>query len=316
MNPERGVIAIFGPTGSGKTDIAVHVARALRTAVVNCDPAQCYDVLPTLTNKPGAEHDEIAEHRLIGCWPPSHESTVGEFARQAHHEIDQLIADKGTAVACGGSGLYLRAALSELDLAAGPADPEIRRRIEHRYDSRGGTAVHAHLATVDPEAAAAIHPNDRKRVVRALEANELGSSVTRGGSLWNAPYRWPTTVVVLDVPRETVRARIDARTQRMFDDGVLDEVAALIGAAGEFVDRLSSTAQVLHGLSDCRDVLAGHMSQDEGREKMAARTRQYARRQDTWGRRWAGAWRVQLDGSTEPQHTATLIADEWGTHAL
>lgn len=322
------VLAIFGPTGSGKTEVAVHAARLLGTEVVNCDPAQCYEGLPILTNKPTAGHDAIAPHRLVGTWPLDREASVVEFAHEAHRAIDDLCTSTGFAIACGGSGLYLRAALCDLGWGSDPAaaggggagpDAALRERIGREYDERGALAAHARLAALDPDASASIHPNDRKRVVRALEVALGGGSVAPGGSsLWNAPYRHGTTVVGLAVERAAAHAAIEARTAAMFERGVLEEVAVLVGERAERAeDVLSSTSSMLHGLADCVGALRGDHDVARARQLMATRTRQYVKRQDTWARGWPGLWRVPVElPSYDPAAVATLLVSEGDSHAV
>ena len=300
------VVAIFGPTGSGKTEVAVRVAAALGTEVVNCDPAQCYRGLPILTNQPGAEHDAIAPHRLVGAWGMDHEASFVEFAEHAHAAIDELVATTGHAVACGGSGLYLQAAITVLPAAQdGPAalsDPVLRAELEARWDAGDGAALYAELAQLDPPIAERTHPNDRPRVVRALEVARLGGSISPdGASHWDAPLRHDTRLVHLNVERAVIRERIDRRTARMFDEGLLDEVAALAGTDARRADEVfSTTARKLHGLEDCLGVLRADWSRETAIERMATRTRQYAKRQDTWARRWPGITFVEAtDGDVD-----------------
>jgi tRNA dimethylallyltransferase len=287
MTPQ--VVAIFGPTGSGKTEVAVRVAAALGTEVVNCDPAQCYRGLPILTNQPGPEHDAVAPHRMVGVWGMDHVASFVGFAEQAHAELDALVAERGVAVACGGSGLYLQAALTELP-AASASDTAVRTELEARWDAGEGEQLYAELERLDPPIAARTHPNDRPRVVRALEVAHLGGSISPdGASHWDAPRRHDTRLVHLQVERAVIRDRIDRRTGAMFAAGVLDEVAALAGAHGERADEVfSATARKLHGLEDCLGVLRGDITRERAIELMATRTRQYAKRQDTWARRWPG----------------------------
>lgn len=289
------VIAVYGPTGSGKTDVAVRVARALGTEVVNCDPAQCYRGLPILTNQPDPdEHDAIAPHRMIGVWSLRHEASFVGFAERAHAEIDDAIASHGVVVACGGSGLYLQAALTRLahsDLGGAPQhDPATRAELEEAYDQLGGGALLAELTALDPHVGARLHPNDRPRIVRALEVARRGESIApKGASHWDAAPRVPRALFGLTVDRAVVRTRIDRRTRSMFDAGVLEEVAGLAGARGERAsDVFSTTARKLHGLSDCLGALDGSWSRAQALEQMTVRTRQYAKRQDTWARRWPG----------------------------
>lgn len=304
-------IAIFGPTGSGKTEVAVRVAAALGTEVVNCDPAQCYRGMPILTNQPGPEHDAIAPHRLIDAWGLDHEASFVDFAERAHAELDELIATAGHAVACGGSGLYLQAALTDLPIAdAAPLhDATLRARLEQRWDDGDGAALYAELTTSDPAVAARTHPNDRPRVVRALEVALLGGSISPdGASHWDAPQRHATRLVHLQIDRATIHARINERTARMFDAGVLEEVAAIAGPDGALADVVfSSTARKLHGLQDCLGVLRGDWTRREAIDRMATRTRQYAKRQDTWARRWPGMTFVEATDGDIDRIAAAVI---------
>jgi tRNA dimethylallyltransferase len=302
------VVAIFGPTGSGKTDVAVRVAAELGCSVINCDPAQIYKGLPILTNQPGPEHDAIAPHRLIGTWPLDHEATVAEYAHDVHAPIDEELEQHGWAVLCSGSGLYMRAALCELEWATEGPDEHIRAELHERYEREGAETLHRELQEVDAAAAANIHPNDRKRIVRALEAAQAGTSVAPdGSSMWDAHYRHPSIVFGLQIDRALVRSRIDARTEAMFEGGLLEEVASVVGERAERFGELSVTAHKLHGLSDCVEVLQGNWSRETAIDRMATRTRQYAKRQDTWARRWPGLQPVPISGT--PEATARVLLD-------
>jgi tRNA dimethylallyltransferase len=311
------VVAIFGPTGSGKTDVAVRVAAALGTEVVNCDPAQCYRGLPILTNQPGSEHDAVAPHRMVGVWSLQQEASFVAFAREAHAQLDALVAERGVAVACGGSGLYLQAALTELPAATGtPAslhDATLRAELEQRWDDGEAADLHAELAELDPPIAQRTHPNDRPRVVRALEVARLGGSISPdGASHWDAPQRHSTHLAHLQVERSVIRERIDRRTASMFEAGVLEEVAQLAGGHAEDADAVfSATARKLHGLEDCLGVLRGDWSRETAIERMSTRTRQYAKRQDTWARRWPGITFVDASDGDVMRVAATIcgVAD-------
>src|SRR6476660_1496693 len=154
--------------------------------VVSADAMQVYEGLPILTNR--SPHPE----RLVGVWPLSHLASVGEYAPLAHAAIDEILAQGKTPLVVGGTGLYFRAALAELDVPPAP-EPGARERWSALYDEQGAEAAHALLAERDPEAAAAVHPNDRRRVVRALELAEAGHSL-RGDRLWVAETRVPTVI--------------------------------------------------------------------------------------------------------------------------
>ena len=266
----REVVAIFGPTASGKTAVAEAVADRLGTEVVSTDAMQVYRGLPLLTNQPERPT------RLVAIWPLSHEASVGEYEQLAHATIDELIATRESAVVAGGTGLYLRAALA--DIALPPAvDPATRARWEAEYD-RDRNAAHAELRTRDPAAAAAVHVNDRRRVVRALELTDAGASLApESDRLWSAATRHPTIIVGLDVLADELERRIVARTAAMFEAGVIAEVCAAVAQP------LSRTAEMALGLREIASLAPG-----EAQERVAVRTRQYAAYQRKWMRRIPG----------------------------
>ncbi len=262
------VIAIFGPTASGKTAVAEALADALPGEVVSADAMQVYRGLEILTNQ-----SERASH-LTGIWPLEHEGSVAEYQRIAHAAIDDIVARGLTAIVAGGTGLYLRAALSDLDLPPVPP-PGTRERIEALYDELGPEGAHELLAERDPEAAAAVHPNDRRRVVRALELAEAGSSLKRGtDKLWATDTRHPTLLVGLDVPKDELDRRIEARTAEMWERGVEAEVAAALAGP------ISPTATTIFGLREVAE-----LPPDEAREAIVVQTRKYAAYQRKWMRR-------------------------------
>jgi tRNA dimethylallyltransferase len=208
------VIGLFGPTASGKSDVAAAVTELIPAEVVSADAMQLYDGLPILTNR--SPHPE----RLVGIWPLSHVASVGQYAPLAHRTVDEILATGRTPLVVGGTGLYFRAALAELELPPAPA-PGARERWERLYDEDGAAAAHARLAELDPAAAERVHPNDRRRVVRALELAGAGwSLVPRLQSLFGGAWRHPTLLVGLGVPKTELDRRIAERTRRMFDAGV------------------------------------------------------------------------------------------------
>jgi tRNA dimethylallyltransferase len=276
------VIALFGPTASGKTAAAVELASRRGGEVVNCDAMQLYAGLPILTNQPDREQLAAIPHHLVGVWPLSHEGSVAEYAELAAAAITAVLERGRDAVVCGGSGLYLRAALAPIDLPPQP-DAGVRERYQSLYDEVGGERAHALLGDRDPAAAARVHPNDRRRVVRALELADAGRTLAPAEpQLWAAPA--PETLVLgLHVPPEVVRERIAARTRAMFERGVEGEVRTAL-AAGP----ISHTAARIHGLDDLSALLRGDIDRDEAIRRLDIRTRQYAKRQRVWMRRLPG----------------------------
>jgi tRNA dimethylallyltransferase len=281
------VLAIFGPTASGKTDVAEAIADRTPAELVSADAMQAYRGLPILTNQ--SERPTA----LVGVWPLSHDGSLAEYQELAHQAVDEALRAGKTPVVVGGTGLYLRAALSNLELPPPPA-PGARERWDARYEELGPEGAHAELAAVDAAAAAAVHPNDRRRVVRALELAEAGASLSpeRDG-LWSEDTRHPTLIVGLDVPREELDRRIAARTQRMLERGVVAEVQEAL--AGE----VSATARTIHGLREFAE-----LPPLEAAAAYDARVRRYASYQRKWMRRIPG---IRLVDATSPLGT---VADE------
>ena len=281
------VIAVFGPTASGKSAVAEAVADALGTGVVSCDALQVYRGLPILTNQP------TRPTALVGIRALDEEMSVGAYATLAHESIDDLVARHGAAVVCGGTGLYLRAALADLQVPPPPAQG-VRERIldEVRLDP---AAAHDRLAALDPSAAVVVHVNDERRLVRALELAEAGSSlVPDDDRLWAASTRHPTLIAGLDVPPDELERRIVARTDEMFARGVISEVRT---ALAEGVSRTAAKALGLEEIAT--------LTEAEARERIIVRTRRYAAYQRKWMRRIPGL--VSVDGTLSPQAAADAL---------
>jgi tRNA dimethylallyltransferase len=282
------VIGLFGPTASGKSDVAAAVTELIPAEVVSADAMQVYDGVSILTNR--SPHPE----RLVAIWPLSHVASVGEYAPFAHAAIDEILAAGKTPLVVGGTGLYFRAALAELELPPAPA-PGARERWERLYDDFGPDAAHARLAELDPTAAERVHPNDRRRVVRGLELAEAGRSlVPLADALFGGAWRHPTLLVGLDVPKPELERRIAARTRRMFEAGVEDEVRNALRAEP------SATARKIIGLDE-----VATLPREQAIEALSIRTRRYAAYQRKWLRRLEGLVMVAAD--RPPEETAAEI---------
>jgi tRNA dimethylallyltransferase len=239
---------------------------------------QVYRGLPILTNQPATPT------RLVGVWGLGHQASVAEYQRLAHAAIDDVLASRKTPIVVGGTGLYLRAALSSLELPPAPA-PGRREHWQRLYDSVGAERAHGLLAERDPAAAAFVHPNDRRRVVRALELTDADRSLRPDADrLWSEETRHPTIVVGLDVPREELLHRIEDRTQAMFEAGVEDEVRRALAGP------ISATARKAMGIED-----VATLPRDEAVEALNLRTRRYAAYQRKWMRRIPGLVSVTAD---------------------
>lgn len=277
--PAPRTIALFGPTGVGKTAVAVALGDALRArgddpVAVSADALQVYRGLETLTGVAGADDQRRLEHRLVSFLPVTATFSAGEYADLAHAEIDALLAAGRRPLVVGGTGLYLRAALAELELRP-PAPPGARERLVRELEARGAPALHARLARHAPEAAQRIERRDRQRIVRALELLDAGHRPTSDAAqLWAGATRHPTLLIGLTMEREALYAAIDRRVEAMIAAGAADE-ARRADAAGA-----SPTARKALGFGE---LLAGDV------ETAKRRTRNYARRQLTWMRKLAKA---------------------------
>jgi len=296
--PAPSVLAIFGPTGIGKTALALALADGLRArgerpVAVSADALQVYRGLETLTGVPTAAEQARLEHRLVSILPVDARFSAGEYAELAHAEIDGLLAQHARPIVVGGTGLYLRAALADLDLR--PAPPgDVRARWEAELARRGPEALHAELARRAPWAAEQVDARDRSRLVRSLELLDLGELEPPAGpnQLWTAETRHPTRLVGLVMEREALYARIDERVEAMVAAGAAREVRAAHAAGA------SETARKALGFDE---LLAGDV------EAMKRRTRNYARRQLTWMRKLAGVEVVDVTGRSPEDVAAGLL---------
>jgi tRNA dimethylallyltransferase len=293
------IFALFGPTGVGKTAVALALAELLRASgeqpvAVSADALQVYVGLETLTGVATRAEQARLEHRLVSFLPVDATFSVGEYSELAHAEIDGLLAAGRAPIVVGGTGLYLRAALTALSLR--PPPPEgVRARWIAELERDGAPALHAKLAQRAPWAAQGIDPNDRQRLVRALELFDLGELEPPAGpsQLWSEDLRHPTVLAGLTMEREALYARIDARVEAMVAAGASEEVRNAKGAGA------SATARKALGFEE---LLAGDV------EAMKRRTRNYAKRQLTWMRKLAGVRAIDATGR-DPAAIAREILD-------
>jgi len=284
----RVIIAVFGPTGVGKTAVAIALAERLRErgedpVAVSADALQVYEGLPILTGAADAREQAQLEHRLLEFVPLDQTFSAGAYAERAHAEIDALLAEGRRPIVVGGTGLYLRAALADLDLRP-PVAPEIRERWGN--DPRPLHELHALLPP-----GTGIVPTDRQRILRALELIDAGHAPPAGDQLWTAHMRHPTLLAALVMEREALIRRIDERIDRMLAAGVLDEVR-----------------NARHASPTARRALGFEELLDGDVEAMRIRTRRYAKRQVTWLRKLPHAHLVDTTGRTPEDVAAELIA--------
>lgn len=269
------VVAVVGPTASGKSDLAVALARELGGEVVNADSMQLYRGMDIGTAKLPEDERRGVPHHLLDVWPVTFTATAAAYQQLSRRVVDGLLARGVTPVLVGGSGLYLRAALDDLRFPG--TDPQLRAALEAEVERLGAPALYARLVRLDPAAAARIDPANARRTVRALEVVELRGAMPGAMTSFDAHYE--TTWIGLD--RADLPERIAARVQRMFEAGLVGEVRALERSGlrqGVTASRALGYAQVL-------DLLDGDGDEALARQRTVVATRRFARRQRAWFRR-------------------------------
>ncbi|GAA2258377.1 MULTISPECIES: tRNA (adenosine(37)-N6)-dimethylallyltransferase MiaA [Kitasatospora] len=297
VNPPR-VVSVVGATAAGKSDLAVAIARSLDGEVINTDSMQLYRGMDIGTAKLTEAERGGVPHHLLDIWEVTEGASVAEYQRLARAEIDRLLAAGRTPVLVGGSGLYVRAAIDEMEFPG--TDAGVRAGLEQELDEHGSGLLHRRLAELDPVAAEAILPSNGRRIVRALEVIEItGRPFT--ASLPGHRSVYETVQIGVRVPRPELDERIALRVDRMWAAGLLDEVRELekLGL------REGRTASRALGYQQVLDHFAGECTEDEARAETVRATRRFARRQESWFRRderihWldrpAGADPVELLG--------------------
>ncbi|GAA1511851.1 tRNA (adenosine(37)-N6)-dimethylallyltransferase MiaA [Sphaerisporangium rubeum] len=272
------VVAVVGPTAAGKSDLAVELALRLGGEAINADSMQLYRGMDVGTAKLTTAERRGVPHHLLDIWDVTRAASVAEYQRLARPLIDGMRARGTVPILVGGSGLYVRAALDDLEFPG--TDPEVRARLEAELETLGPAALHQRLKELDPVAAEAVLPSNGRRVVRALEVIELsGRPFSATMPSYDAVY--PSVQIGLQVPRPELDERIALRVRRMWDAGLVGEVRALAGrglADGRTAGRALGYAQVLR-------FLAGEWTEEQAVEETVRATRRFARRQESWFRR-------------------------------
>ncbi|WP_456586150.1 tRNA (adenosine(37)-N6)-dimethylallyltransferase MiaA [Blastococcus sp. SYSU DS0973] len=299
------MVAVVGPTATGKTALAVALVRRLGGEVVNADSMQLYRGMDIGTAKPDVAERGGVPHHLLDLWHVREPASVAEYRQRARAEIDRLRATGSVPFLVGGSGLYVRAVLDELDFPG--TDPAVRSRLEAELAAVGPAALHARLAGLDPAAATAVLPSNGRRIVRALEVIELTGGPFRAELPEPRPH-YPAVVLGLDREPAELDERVAVRVDRMWAAGFVDEVAALAADGlreGPTASRALGYAQVLAQFD-------GVLSADEARERTVTTTRRFVRRQRSWFRRdatttWLDAARPDLADAATAVITAPTI---------
>jgi tRNA dimethylallyltransferase len=289
------VLAVVGPTASGKSALGIQLAHSLgNVEIVNADAMQLYRGMDIGTAKLSLSEQESIPHHLIDAVGPDEDLTAVEYAKLANQKIHEILNRGKLPMLVGGSMFYIAAALDQLDFA--PTNEAIRQRLEAESEANGALNMHERLAEVDPDSAKRIPAQNVRRVVRALEVVEITGAPYQS-SLPEPTYLRPTLQLGIEVERELLKQRIRARVEKMWAEGLLEEVAGLIATGVEF----SRTAAVAIGYAQARKQLAGELTQSEAIEQTVSLTNRYARRQMSWFRRDSRICWLDAGGNLEQQ---------------
>ena len=310
MSAPGPVVCVVGPTASGKSALAEEVAARLESSVVSVDAMQVYRGMDVGTAKtPPAERR--VPLLMVDVVDPTEDYSVRLFQRDARSVVDGLLAAGRVPVLCGGTGLYLNAVIDDMEFPAGEKGCASRERYERLAAERGAPALHALLAERDPESAALIHPNNVRRVVRALEMLDEGVSYARHHEgLHERAARYDARLWGLTMSRERLYRRIDERVDAMVDQGLLEEVREL--ASRGLTAELSAGQAI--GYKELLAALVGETSLEEAVELVKRRTRRYAKRQLSWFRHDGRVRWIDLDETSLGQ-AATRIVEDAGREA-
>lgn len=273
------VIFIVGPTSSGKTPLSLELAEKINAEIISCDSMQIYKGMDILTSAPGREDLSRVPHYLVKELEPSEEYSAAAFAAKAEDLIRAILSREKVPLVVGGTGLYMKALVVGL-FDSPPKDEELREELSREAQEKGVECLFERLKRVDPDTCEKISSHDLKRIIRALEVYELtGDTIhARKKTSRGIGAEYECRLFALDLPREILYARINNAVDRMFDQGIIEEVKSLLGRA------LSLTASKAIGIKEVSGLLEGKMSLEEAKEEMKKNTRRYAKRQLTWFR--------------------------------
>ena len=299
------VVAVGGPTASGKTALSVALARAFDGEIINADSMQIYKNLDVGTAKPSAEERQGIPHYLLDFLPPETPYSVADFTAAADPLIRDITARGRLPLVVGGTGLYITSLLSGMAFAPEKTDPAIRARLQARADTEGSAALYAELQRIDPDYAAQVHPNNLPRVIRALELFEATgrrmSDQRREARPAEAPYH-ALCLCLTCRDRAVLYSRIDRRVDEMVENGVLDEARQVY----DHRDAYRTAAQAI-GYKEFFPYFEGTANLTECTERLKQATRNYAKRQLTWFRRQNDAVWLYLDEEDVTEHACTLV---------
>ena len=280
--PKPQIVCVVGPTASGKTDFAIRLAKERRGEVVSCDSMQIYQYMNIGTAKPTAEEMQGVPHHMLDFVDPKVSYSVADFVKDARNCIAEILERGNLPVLCGGTGLYIDSILNQIEFAEEKTDTKYREFLQNLAENEGNEAVHRLLELSDPEEAKKVHPNNVKRVIRALEIQKTtGMTKTEADRLAKKEPIYDAEIFGMQMDRERLYQRIDLRVDRMIEQGLVEEVKALLqrGIPKE------ATAMQAIGYKELVAYLDGTVMLDAAIEDIKRESRRYAKRQLTWFRR-------------------------------
>lgn len=305
------VVAVGGPTASGKTALSVALARAFDGEIINADSMQIYKNLDVGTAKPSAEERQGIPHYLLDFLSPETPYSVADFTAAADPLIRDITARGRLPLVVGGTGLYITSLLSGMAFAPEKTDPAIRARLQARADTEGGAALYAELQRIDPDYAAQVHPNNLPRVIRALELFEATgrrmSDQRREARPAEAPYH-ALCLCLTCRDRAVLYSRIDRRVDEMVENGVLDEARQVY----DHRDAYRTAAQAI-GYKEFFPYFEGTANLTECTERLKQATRNYAKRQLTWFRHQADVTWIEVGPRDDTERLAGKVRKAWNT---
>ena len=313
MPPSNRIVCIVGPTACGKTKLGIELAKKYHGEVVSADSMQLYRGMTIGTAAPTPEEMDGVPHHMVGVADPKKPYSVARFVEEATACTDDILARGKLPVVVGGTGLYLDALVAGRSFAGGSTGGKVRQRLQQRLADEGIAALHAELSRIDPTAAQRLHLRDEKRILRALEIYyETGQTITEHDAQTRAlPPRYRAVYIGLTFEdRADLRALIDRRVDAMLEQGLVDEVRALLASG---VPPESTALQAI-GYKELRSALAGERSVEEAAAEIKLRSRQYAKRQLTWLRRnpdihWI-IWKKERDFPRAIRISTEILAAE------
>lgn len=283
------VYVIGGPTAAGKSVVALYLAKRIKGEIVNCDSVQLYKYMDIGSAKPSQKDMDAIPHHLYGFVDPADDITVAQYQQLAFDKIDEILSRGKTPIVVGGTGLYLNSLIYKMSFAAKPINLKRRDELEHLAAVRGKEYLFELLSAVDPEAAARIHPNNIRKIIRAIEAYELGSKLESMDKLEpNTKYDFKIHIVNMD--REWLYTRINRRVDKLMEEGLLKEVKHLLSMGYNH----DTPAMKGIGYKELLSYLDGNSTLEEAVNDIKTNTRHYAKRQLTWFKRYENAHWVNI----------------------